>query len=84
MEELGTASGSKEALMMLMPIKSMPKPKTMYPTRWIFLFLMNIWVIAPKRTRRGAMAVSLKDTRIPVMVVPMLEPMMTPMACCAS
>ena len=84
-----------ESLISSMPVMRAMKPSRMVPTPCFFSLLVNMKRIMPTVPSRGARVVGLKictsrlspsswvrESSQAVTVVPMLEPIMTPMACC--
>ena len=74
-------SGAIALFIMEIPTKSIPKPKMMEPISRTRCFLKNRYKIAPANKISGAYALKLKAVSCAVIVVPILAPIMTPMAC---
>ncbi len=68
-------------LIMLMPKKSMPNPKTALPQPCRLRFLVNVIRTKPMATAGSARPLRLNEISWAVMVVPMFAPKMMPIAC---
>ena len=62
------------------PTNKIPKPRMTSPIFWIFGFLDDINMITPAKTNKGAISDKLKAINCPVIVVPMLAPIIIPVA----
>ena len=63
-----------------MPSIITPKPKMMDATSFLLLALVKSIITVPKNKNKGIILSTFKDTKNAVVVVPMLAPMMTPVA----
>ena len=74
------AMGAMADFIMDIPTKSMPKPMRNSPIYLMRECLTNRYIIVPAKSMKGAYAEILNAVICAVIVVPMLAPMMTPIA----
>ena len=74
-------NGFIAALIVPIPTNKIPKPNIILPISLLFLPFTNITIIAPTKTKTGAISSNLNATNCAVIVVPILAPIIIPAAC---